>query len=81
MFCLSFSLKDIVYTDPSDRIFLQEDAITAIDKNDTGGLKSAYSQLKDYEKRILELEEDICTDDTTGMYNRKYLFNHELDKD
>lgn len=58
-----------------------QDAITAIDKNDTGGLKSAYSQLKDYQKRILELEEDMYTDDTTGMYNRKYLFNHELDKD
>ncbi len=58
-----------------------EDAITAIDKNDTGGLKSAYSQLKDYQKRILELEEDMYTDDTTGMYNRKYLFNYELDKD
>ena len=57
-----------------------KDAISAIDSNDTGGLKNAYTQLKEYQKRIQELEEDIYTDDTTGMYNRKYLFNHELDE-
>ncbi len=58
-----------------------EAAITAIDDNDTHALKSAYSQLKEYQKRINELEEDIYTDDVTGVYNRKYLFSHELDRD
>jgi len=57
-----------------------KDAITAIDSNDTSALKNAYTQLKDYQKRIHELEEDIYTDDITGMYNRKFLFNHELDE-
>ena len=56
-----------------------KDAIDAIDNNDQGSLKGAYSQLKDYQKRIEELEQDIYTDDTTGMYNRKFLFQHELD--
>jgi len=56
-----------------------QDAITAIDSNDSSALKSAYSQLKNYQKRIHELEEDMYKDDTTGLYNRKYLFNHELD--
>ena len=58
-----------------------QDALTAIDKQDTSGLKKAYAQLKNYEKRILELEEDIYTDDLTGVNNRKYLTNHDLDKE
>jgi len=58
-----------------------QDALNAIDKQDTSALKSAYQQLKNYEKRILKLEEDIYTDDLTGTYNRKYLTNHELSKD
>ncbi|PHR54337.1 MAG: hypothetical protein COA44_13580 [Arcobacter sp.] len=58
-----------------------QDALLAIDKQDSGALKSAYNQLKSYEKRILELEEDIYTDDLTGIYNRKYLLNHELSKE
>lgn len=58
-----------------------QDAISAIDKKDTNALKHAYEQLKDYEKRIQKLEEDIYTDEVTGIYNRKYLLNHELDKD
>ena len=57
-----------------------QDAIAAIDNNDATSLKSAYSQLKEYEKRIEELEKDIYTDHTTGVYNRKYLFNYELDQ-
>ena len=57
-----------------------KDVISAIDNNDGNALKSAYEQLKSYEARILSLEEDIYTDDLTGIYNRKYLFNHELDK-
>lgn len=57
------------------------DAIKAIDEKDTGGLKDAYSKLKAYQKRINELEEDIYTDDTTGVYNRKYLINQELGED
>lgn len=56
------------------------DAIKAIDDNDTGSLKAAYAKLKDYQKRIHELEEDVYTDETTGAYNRKYLLNHELDE-
>lgn len=56
-----------------------EDAMTAIDNNDAGGLKSAYNQLKSYEARIQELEKDIYTDDVTGIYNRKFLMNQELD--
>jgi len=56
-----------------------QDAITAMDENDSGALKSAYAQLKSYEDRILKLEADIYTDDVTGIYNRKYLLNHELD--
>lgn len=58
-----------------------EAAITAIDSNDTHGLKNAYLQLKDYQQRIYELEEDMYRDDVTGMYNRKYFFSHELDHD
>lgn len=57
-----------------------EAAITAIDSDDKHALKHAYTQLKDYQQRIYELEEDMYTDDVTGMYNRKYLFNHELDQ-
>lgn len=56
-------------------------AITAIDTNDTSGLKDAYSKLKAYQRRIDELEQDIYTDDTTGAFNRKYLMSKELDKD
>ena len=58
-----------------------QDALMAIDKQDVGGLKSAYEQLKNYQKRILQLEKDIYTDELTGAYNRKYLVNHELNKD
>lgn len=58
-----------------------QNAMTAIDKEDSGALKSAYEQLKNYEERILKLEEDIYTDDLTGIYNRKYLINHDLDKE
>jgi len=58
-----------------------EAAITAIDSSDTPALKSAYAQLKDYQQRIYELEEDMYTDDVTGVYNRKYLVSHELDQD
>lgn len=58
-----------------------EDAICAIDNNDKSLLKNAYSQLKEYQKRILELENDVYTDEITGVYNRKYLNNHELDQD
>lgn len=57
------------------------DVITAIDTKDTGALKNAYDQLKSYEARIQKLEEDIYTDELTGIYNRKYLLNHELDKE
>ncbi len=57
-----------------------QDAINAIDSKDSGALKKAYLQLKDYEHRILELEEDLYRDDVTGAYNRKYLSNHELDE-
>jgi len=56
-------------------------AINAIDQNDKTALKSAYSQLKDYQKQIFKLEEDMYTDDTTGAYNRKFLFNRKLNKD
>ncbi len=56
-----------------------KDAITAIDSNNVSGLKDAYAKLKDYQKRIDELEEAIYRDDITGMYNRKFLFNHDLD--
>ncbi len=57
-----------------------EDAITAIDKKDTSSLKNAYSQMKAYQERILELEQSVYTDETTGVKNRKYLVNHELSK-
>ncbi len=57
------------------------DAIKAIDNKDTGGLKEAYSKLKAYQKRIDELEQDMYTDDVTGVYNRKYLLNQELAED
>jgi len=57
------------------------DAIKAIDDKDTGSLKEAYSKLKAYQKRIHELEEDIYIDEMTGVYNRKYLLNQELDED
>lgn len=57
-----------------------QDAMLAIDNQDTSALKSAYNQLKTYQERILKLEEDMYTDDMTGVYNRKYLFNHELDE-
>lgn len=56
-----------------------EAAITAIDSDDAHALKHAYTQLKDYQQRIYELEEDMYRDDITGVYNRKYLINHELD--
>ena len=56
-----------------------QDAIVAIDKKDESGLKSAYNQLKTYQERILKLEEDMYTDEVTGVYNRKYLLNHELE--
>jgi len=56
-----------------------DEAISAIDRNDSSALKSAYSQLKNYQKRIFSLEEDMYTDDTTGIKNRKYLYNRELD--
>jgi len=55
-----------------------EAAITAIDNNDSSSLKGAYSQLKEYQKRILELEQSVYTDEITGVKNRKYLVNHEL---
>jgi diguanylate cyclase (GGDEF)-like protein len=55
-----------------------EAAITAIDNNDTSSLRGAYSQLKEYQERILELEMSVYTDEVTGVKNRKYLVNHEL---
>ncbi len=55
-----------------------QDAISAIDKNDTGALKSAYDQLKSYQKRIEQLEEEMYTDDLTGVFTRKHLINREL---
>jgi len=57
-----------------------QDAMTAMSNNDSGGLKSAYNQLKSYEERILKLEEAVYTDDITGVYNRKFLLNHELNE-
>ncbi len=57
------------------------DAIKSSDNKDTGALTEAYSKLKVYQKRIDELEQDMYTDDVTGVYNRKYLLNHELAKD
>jgi len=56
-----------------------QDAITAIDKKDTGALKAAYEKLKAYEERIQKMETDMYTDEVTGMYNRKYLLKHLLD--
>ena len=55
-----------------------EAAITAIDNNDSSSLKGAYSKLKEYQKRILELEQSVYTDEITGVKNRKHLINHEL---
>lgn len=55
-----------------------QDAISAIDQNDSSALKSAYDQLKDYQKRISELEESMYTDDLTGVFTRKHLMNREL---
>ena len=56
-------------------------AIDAIDEDNVDALKGAYVQLQDHEKRILKLEEDVYTDEMTGIYNRKYLVNHELDEE
>jgi diguanylate cyclase (GGDEF)-like protein len=55
-----------------------KEAISAIDKNDSGALKSVYEQLKSYQERIKELEDDMYTDDLTGLMTRKHLMNREL---
>lgn len=57
-----------------------QDAINAIDNNDVDALQNASSQLNVYKQRIADLEQEMHTDETTGAYNRKYLINHELDK-
>lgn len=57
-----------------------QDAINAIDNNDKAALKDASSQLNEYKQRIAELEKEMYTDETTGVYNRKYLVNNNLDK-
>jgi len=57
-----------------------QNAINAIDNNDVNALKDASAQLKEYKQRISDLEKEMYTDETTGVYNRKYLVNHELDK-
>jgi diguanylate cyclase (GGDEF)-like protein len=57
-----------------------QDAINAIDNNDTDALKDASAQLNEYKQRISALEKEMNTDETTGAFNRKYLVNHELDK-
>jgi len=76
---------DVTMTEVADNISgikqSTQEALSAIDSKDTNALRSAYEQLKSYEERILKLEEDIYTDETTGIYNRKYLANHELDKE
>jgi diguanylate cyclase (GGDEF)-like protein len=56
-----------------------QDALNAIDNNDADALQDASSQLNEYKQRISELEQEMNTDETTGAYNRKYLFSHELD--
>jgi len=58
-----------------------EVVIQAIDNQDLVSIKTVYAQIKEYQRRIIELEEDIFTDDITGVYNRKYFFRHELDED
>jgi len=57
-----------------------QDAINAIDNNDTDALKDASAQLNAYKQRISDLEKEMNTDETTGAFNRKYLVNHELDE-
>lgn len=57
-----------------------QDAIDAIGNNDTVALKNASAQLNEYKQRISDLENEMYTDETTGVYNRKYLVNHVLDK-
>lgn len=56
-----------------------ENVMTAIDKNDTVSLKHAYNELKKYQKRISELEDEMFRDEQTGLLNRKYLFANKLE--
>ncbi len=55
-----------------------ENVIMAIDRKDTVSLKHAYNELKKYQKRIGELEEEMFRDEQTGLLNRKYLFANKL---
>lgn len=55
-----------------------ENVVNAIERNDTGAIKHAYNELKKYQKRIFELEENLFTDDLTKVLSRKYLFSKVL---
>lgn len=55
-----------------------QSAIEAIEKKDNSSLKESYSQLKEYQKKILELEHSIYTDDLTTLKNQKYFINNVL---
>ena len=54
--------------------------VTAIDNNDHRAVKVAYEKLKTYQKRIIELEDDLYNDAVTLAKNTKYLFVKHLDE-
>lgn len=57
-----------------------ESVMTAMDKKDAVTLKHAYEELKRYQQRILELEDEMYRDELTGVLNRKYLFTNKMDE-
>jgi len=54
-------------------------ATTAIDNNDTKTLIEIKEHMIDLQRQIIKLEEEIFTDSLTKVYNRKWLFEKELD--
>ena len=56
-----------------------ENIIAAVKSNDSNALNSACAELEAYQKRIVELEEHLHTDELTKFLNRRYLFANKLE--
>ncbi len=54
-------------------------ATTAIDQNDTQTLNEIKNHMKELQNRIQKLENEIFIDSLTKVYNRKWLYDKELD--
>lgn len=58
-----------------------QSALNAMKTNNIQAMAMAQEQFEEYQKRIRELESEMFTDEMTGVYNRRYLYQYKLDPD